>query len=311
MEQLIQHIVVGFDFSAQAREAFGAALALARRVGAEVHAVAALPGHLDVDVVRSAGQSAEGRYDQLYTNEPLMENLQSRMVAEARALGAEEVKVTCEVSQRRPILAIFEVASIYRADLLVVGATGLGAIQRLLVGSTSEKLVNKSRWPVWVVKPGCAWPPRRILCPVDFSVASRRALGWAGEIAQLYGAHVDVLTVRELIPRQWMDVYGDFYDPEMAQASLESREHTLNALQQFCDIEDFRGVSWEPVLASGRPDEAILETVASRGSDLLCMGSVGRSGIEGALVGNTAERVMRELPCSLLTAKPDDFILKH
>ena len=40
------------------------------------------------------------------------------------------------------------------------------------------------------------------------------------------------------------------------------------------------------------------------------MGSIGRTGLRALLIGNTAERVLRRLPCSLLTVKPDDFSLK-
>ena len=310
MEQLIKNIVVGFDFSDQAREALGTALAMARKVGAEVHVVSALPGHIDPVVVKKAAMGATPRRDQLYANEAFMENLGARLEGEVASLGSEGLKVTSEVSQRRPLLALFETATIYKSDLIVVGATGLGAIRRFLMGSTSQKLVRKSRWPVMIVKPGQDFPPRRILCPVDFSPASRRALGWAGELAALYGARVDVLYVDELLPRQWVDIYGDFYDTGMAQTHNERRGETLKQVEAFCDIEDLEGVSWEPLIVSGRPDEVIVETAVSHESDLIAMGSVGRAGVEGILVGNTAERVLRELPCSILTAKPDDFVLK-
>jgi nucleotide-binding universal stress UspA family protein len=45
----------------------------------------------------------------------------------------------------------------------------------------------------------------------------------------------------------------------------------------------------------------------SEGVDVLVMGTVARGGIPGMLIGNTAERVLRKLPCSVLTVKPDGF----
>jgi nucleotide-binding universal stress UspA family protein len=42
--------------------------------------------------------------------------------------------------------------------------------------------------------------------------------------------------------------------------------------------------------------------------DLVVMGTVARAGIAGMLIGNTAERVLRKLPCSVLTVKPDVFV---
>ena len=46
----------------------------------------------------------------------------------------------------------------------------------------------------------------------------------------------------------------------------------------------------------------------AEGIDLVVMGTVARAGIAGMLIGNTAERVLRKLPCSVLTVKPDGFV---
>ena len=48
--------------------------------------------------------------------------------------------------------------------------------------------------------------------------------------------------------------------------------------------------------------------VVAEGIDLVVMGSVGRSGLSGMLIGNTAERILRKLPCSVLVVKPDGFV---
>ena len=50
------------------------------------------------------------------------------------------------------------------------------------------------------------------------------------------------------------------------------------------------------------------EFVVSEGIDVLVMGTVARGGVSGVLIGNTAERVLRKLPCSVLTVKPDGFV---
>jgi nucleotide-binding universal stress UspA family protein len=62
------------------------------------------------------------------------------------------------------------------------------------------------------------------------------------------------------------------------------------------------------VLRRGEPGEVIPEFVVSEGIDVLVMGTVARGGIPGMLIGNTAERVLRTLPCSVLTVKPDGFV---
>ncbi|MGE3600210.1 MAG: universal stress protein, partial [Dehalococcoidia bacterium] len=51
----------------------------------------------------------------------------------------------------------------------------------------------------------------------------------------------------------------------------------------------------------------IPDFVVAEGIDLVVMGTVARAGIAGMLLGNTAERILRKLPCSVLTVKPDGF----
>jgi nucleotide-binding universal stress UspA family protein len=62
------------------------------------------------------------------------------------------------------------------------------------------------------------------------------------------------------------------------------------------------------VLRRGEPHYVIPEFVVSEGIDVLVMGTVARGGISAMLIGNTAERVLRKLPCSVLTVKPDGFV---
>ena len=57
-----------------------------------------------------------------------------------------------------------------------------------------------------------------------------------------------------------------------------------------------------------RPETALQQLVAAEGVDVLVMGTVARGGLDGLLIGNTAERMLRTLTCSILAVKPDDFV---
>lgn len=59
-------------------------------------------------------------------------------------------------------------------------------------------------------------------------------------------------------------------------------------------------------LRRGEPEDVIPEFVVAEGIDLVVMGSVARRGIAGFLIGNTAERVLPKLPCSVLVVKPGE-----
>jgi nucleotide-binding universal stress UspA family protein len=58
----------------------------------------------------------------------------------------------------------------------------------------------------------------------------------------------------------------------------------------------------------GTPEDVIPQFVVSKRVDLVVMGTLARAGVAGFLIGNTAERVLRKLPCSVLAVKPDGFV---
>ena len=60
-------------------------------------------------------------------------------------------------------------------------------------------------------------------------------------------------------------------------------------------------------LRKGNPEDAIPLFVVSEGIDLVVMGTVARTGIAGFIIGNTAERMLQRLVCSVLAVKPDGF----
>ena len=74
-------------------------------------------------------------------------------------------------------------------------------------------------------------------------------------------------------------------------------------------VRSFEGrlAETQSTLRRGEHDDIIPEFVVAEGIDLVVMGTVAQSGIAGMLIGNTAERVLRKLPCSVLAVKPEGF----
>ena len=83
----------------------------------------------------------------------------------------------------------------------------------------------------------------------------------------------------------------------------ERRAHSAlaRAVKPFEDRE----TTLTPMLRRGDAAAVIPPFVVAEGIDLVVMGSVARAGIAGMLIGNTAERLLRKLPCSVLVVKPD------
>jgi nucleotide-binding universal stress UspA family protein len=139
------------------------------------------------------------------------------------------------------------------------------------------------------------------LCPVDFSACSRRALEYAVRVGHWYGASVTALHV---VPNlHVIDPVPGFPGQPLVVKDLDLG--TMRAM-----LETFvRGTApgsqvATDVLAATASTEAIVSHAAAIGADLIVMGTHGRSGIDGLLLGSVAERVIRRTACPVMLVPP-------
>ena len=140
---------------------------------------------------------------------------------------------------------------------------------------------------------------RRILCPIDFSDYSRRALDHAIAIARWYDSKVTALHVCSPVP---VAAYGPgpvVSDPIMLTAV--DREQILADTRAFIEPESAPGTPIEAVVREGSTAAEILDQAAAMNVDLLVIGTHGRSGFERLLLGSVAEKVLRKAYCPVLT----------
>lgn len=309
VERKIESLTVAFDFSDNSKHAVLSAAAIARETGAEIRVLTALPGRIDPKIIANVEQTqpedkARGR---LRNKATILAQAETRVRAEMEAMGLGDLNIVYDIQYRRFPHVMLVVADLFNPDLLIVGATSRGSGARML-GTDTERLVRKSLWAVLVTKPNKPVLPKRILCPVDFSNASERALGWAFQIAQTSGAEVEVLHILDDMDdiARYFEVEED-KDPGPSTAEHVAREK-LNALLQRLPTPE--GVKLTQTVRSGIPHEAIINQAYNSEADLISIGTLGRSGIMEVLIGGTSERVLRALPCSILAVKPDEFVYK-
>jgi len=136
-----------------------------------------------------------------------------------------------------------------------------------------------------------------ILLPVDFSAHSGRALAVTLELAKALGAKVHVFHCFQVLVGGRAPLGSTGLDPKL-------REEAEAGLQQCVDQLKKAGVTVESeVLPRPYPSEAILDVAAKVQPDLIVMGTKGATGLKHILLGSVAERIIREAPCPVLTAK--------
>jgi len=148
----------------------------------------------------------------------------------------------------------------------------------------------------------------RILCPVDFSEFSVRALHYAVSLAQHYRAKLFVQHVVEL----WRYPSAGFspgkYFDEFSQRLLQKGEEKLQELLRTATDTEIQP---EPVVQQGTAADSILAFATSRKTDLIVMGTHGRRGFDRLMLGSVTERVIRKAPCPVLAVRKPahDFVV--
>lgn len=194
-------------------------------------------------------------------------------------------------------------------DLVLVGTHHRSSVARMLFGSTSRKLMRVCPVPVWVATPGQVRDVREIAVATDFSDTAFVAMQAAVSVAQALQSKLFVVHALEFPFESYMRTAG--VSPEEVQVARgKLTDEAKERLQQELMRTDARALphGFKMDVVEGTPDHAVPEYVTKNEVDLLVMGTVGRSGLSGILLGNTAERMLSHLQCSLLVIKPPGFV---
>ena len=143
---------------------------------------------------------------------------------------------------------------------------------------------------------------RRILCPIDFSDFSRHAFHHAVAIASWYDATVSVFHVSTPAPFL-MYAPGPVAIPATILAP-EGRERVVSSMREFAEPAPAASVPLTFDVSEGNAATEILANAASTGTDLIVMGTHGRSGFERLLLGSVTEKVLRTAACPVLSVPP-------
>lgn len=191
-------------------------------------------------------------------------------------------------------------------DLLVVGAHSEFDAKRG-VGSIAAACIQRAGTKVLVVREGQIAPFRSVVACVDFSETSKLALEQSIRIAAQDGAALHVLHV-------YTDPWHGLGPPDAIKANMPDfadryRNATEQHLRSFCEpfaheIGALKGVFHAVQFDRGGHGKGIVEFVARERCDLVVLGTRSNWNIRDFFWGSTAERVVREAPCSALTVKP-------
>ncbi len=208
-----------------------------------------------------------------------------------------------------PVDAILDCAAEIAADLIVLGSHGRDGLGHLLFGSTAERVLHKAPCPTLVVplhaeEPASADGVRftRLVCAVDFSPASTRALGLALSMAQDHGAELTVLHVVEAVAEDELD---DAL-PAAVRARVDGADahRARTAARRRCRATPTPECPMREVVRYGRAAHAIPLEAGERDADLIVLGAHGHRGLGLLGIGSTTHAVVCRATCPVLTTRP-------
>lgn len=151
------------------------------------------------------------------------------------------------------------------------------------------------------------YPFRNILFPTDFTPHARAALKYAAAFARSGGGRVVLFSVQSAkVPANLLTVPEHIFEEEENGWLLQLRTEVKNLLADHL----FDGLEVEPVIVEGEPAAEIARAVREYDIDLVTVVTHGRKGLTRALWGSTAEEIIAEAPCPVLTIRPPqhDFV---
>ena len=205
-----------------------------------------------------------------------------------------------------PVYEIIAQAAQMPADLLVMGTHGRGGFERLFLGSVTEKVLRKVACPTLTVPPNETVPTdavtfRMILCPVDFSPPSTRALEYALSLAREADARLMVLHVLEsYVDAVKLSEVSQFTVPEFEQ---HRKDDALERLRALIPADAREWCTPEEVVITGKPHREIVRVASDAGADLIVMGVHGRGAVDLMVFGSTTNQLLREAKCPILTLR--------
>jgi nucleotide-binding universal stress UspA family protein len=291
----MDRILVAVDFSAPSRQAFRAAVEVARAFDATLEVVHVISPYVQSGefsgLLPSVEQSAVRR------------ELQTFVLEEFRGRASEFGKIELKVLDGPADKEIVEEAELSGASLIVVGSHGRSGLERLLVGSVSNRVLSASRVPVLVIHETSEAKFCNVLAAVDGYASTRDVLSTAAEWSKALSARMRVVHVMPGLPeRVCVRVFPN----------SDLRENTRQLMRQVeCNVDDAVRAAFpeQPIpdveYRVGSPTREISALVEEEQFDLVIVGVHQK---HGALdFENVAARLAQGCSCAVLIARSDSI----
>ncbi len=230
-------------------------------------------------------------------------------------LSSEGINIKIRELIGTPFLQIIKRVMYGSHDLLIKPAEGRGGLSSMLFGSTDLHLLRKCPCPVWIIKPSKRKKYARILAAVDPNPGEKAnaelnqlILDLASSLARRENSQLHIVHAWSMLHESTLRS-GRAHLPsaDIDRMVRDTRKSHKKWLDQLLSGYDMQGLTPKVHLVKGDPGQVIPTLAQKKKVELIVMGTVARTGIAGFFIGNTAEKTLAEVDCSVLAVKPKAF----
>lgn len=256
-----------------------------------------------------------GKPPAVVIGERIVEDENRRLEQWVDFVRQRSIPVSGKMLRGKPFLQIIREVLGNEHDLVMKAAVGRGGLMEMLFGSTTMHLMRKCPCPVWVVKASQPEWYTRILAAVDPNPMDeeRQALNFkimdlATSLARLDQSELIVVHTWGFSHERSLRTRGFGRPSEVDRWVSDTRDLHKRWLAELLQPYDLEDLKHQVYLLKGEAGRLIPELAAEKEVYLIVMGAVARTGVAGLFLGNTAEKVLHQVDCSVLTAKPAGFV---
>lgn len=278
-------ILAATDFSAPARHAADRAARLAHETGAALTLMHAMPAQPLEELRQWLGAQREAERQLLAQADEELRRLADELAAARRVTVATHLAIGAVLDE------IGREADALDADLLVLGARGTGFLRRLVLGTTSERLLRRTTRPLLVVRATPHEPYRRALVALDFSPWSAHAISLAHRVAP--HARLVLLSAFQ-VPFEEKLHFAGVDAATIGRYRQQARAAATQKLHTAAQAAGLKAGDYDAVVVEGDASQRIVEQEQEHDADLVVLGKHGQSAAEDLLLGSVTKHVLAE-----------------
>lgn len=251
--------------------------------------------------------------DHEHVRDLVVQEKQKKLESLAATIRDEGVQVETKVLKGKTSIEIIREVLQENHDLVLRVAKGRDSTRKGFFGNTGFRLLRQCPCAVWLVAPNTTPKFEHVMGCIDTSSGDERDAELNDKVYELASSISRYHDGRVSIVHAW-SIYGE----QMIKARMKPDEfqelatNTQHQVEQLLDAflqKHGTNVHANNVhMVKGEAPEVISEFVRTQEVALIVMGTIARSGVAGAIIGNTAEQILNRIECSVLAVKPHNFV---